>query len=54
MKGIKSILLLIAHILTVPLGMMMVAGVVWFSLPELANTIIGTEVLLHLNQTAIF
>ena len=54
MKGVKSILLLIAHIITIPLGMLLVGGVVWFSLPEFANTIMGKQVLTILNPTTIF
>lgn len=54
MKVLRFILLLLSNIIVIPLGMVLISGIVWFSLPEISNTIIGNYVLTYLNPTNIF
>ena len=45
MKTLRFILLLLSNILCIPLGVILVSGIVWYTLPELSATVIGTWLL---------
>lgn len=54
MKTLRFILLLLSNILCIPLGVILVSGIVWYTLPELSATVIGTWLLSWMSPTAIF
>lgn len=54
MKAFRFILLLLSNIIVIPLGLTLVTGIIWFTLPEIQNTVLGDFLLTHLNQNAIF
>lgn len=54
MKVFRSILLMLANILILPLAILLTAGIVWYSLPALQVSVIGNWLLSFLTPTAIF
>lgn len=54
MKVFRSILLMLANILILPLAIALTAGIVWYSLPALQVSVIGNWLLSFLTPTAIF
>ena len=54
MKVFRNIMLILVNILLIPLCLLASAGVIWYVLPMLATTSIGTFVLTYLSNTAIF
>lgn len=54
MKTLRFILLLLSNIICIPLGILLVSGIVWYTLPELATTIVGAWLLSWMSPTAIF
>ena len=51
---LKSTLLLISNIVSIALGIMLMGGIIWYTLPELATTAIGEWILNIFHPTAIF
>ena len=54
MKVFRSILLMLANILILPLAILLTAGIVWYSLSALQVSVIGNWLLSFLTPTAIF
>lgn len=54
MKVFKIILAILASLLIVPLGIIATAGAMWFTLPMIETTIIGTTILKVLTEQWIF
>lgn len=54
MKAFRIILAIIASLLIVPLGIVATAGAMWFTLPMIETTIIGTTILKVLTEQWIF
>ena len=54
MKTFRSILLLLATILNLPIAILLTFGVTWFSLPALQNLMINTWRISFLNNTLVF
>ena len=54
MKVFRSILLMLANILILPLAIALTAGIVWYSLPAIQVSVIGNWLLSFLTPTAIF
>ena len=54
MKVFRSILLMLANILILPLAIALTTGIVWYSLPALQVSVIGNWLLSFLTPTAIF
>ena len=54
MKVFRSILLMLANILILPLAIALTTGIVWYSLPALQISVIGNWLLSFLTPTAIF
>lgn len=54
MKTFRSILLMLANILILPLAIALTAGIVWYSLPAIQVSVIGNWLLSFLTPTAIF
>ena len=54
MKAFRIILAIIASLLIVPLGIAATAGAMWFTLPMIETTIIGTTILKVLTEQWIF
>lgn len=50
MKAFRIILAIIASLLIVPLGIVATAGAMWFTLPMIETTIIGTTILKVLTE----
>ena len=54
MKTFRSILLMLANILILPLAILLTTGIVWYSLPAIQVSVIGNWLLRFLTPTAIF
>lgn len=54
MKTFRSILLMLANLINLPIAMLLTFGVIWYTLPALQSSTIGTWVLSFLTPTAIF
>ena len=54
MKTFRSILLMLANILILPLAIALTVGIVWYSLPAIQVSVIGNWLLSFLTPTAIF
>lgn len=54
MKFIRSLLLTLLHLLILPIGLLMTAGIMWYTLPSFQTTIVGTTISSILSPTIIF